>query len=178
MKLSYKAKTYMAAIAAAISITYFGISIGGGQISQHSVDIIEKSPLYPYDNYDYMTTEESYFVIDGVVMEVPAYFRTDFASIPSSLWFIDAPYKSSFVYPAIWHDFMYSCNTTMPRKQIDDVFFWLLRYEQNSLYTSLKMYLAVRVFGGSYFNNPGSCAEMVVQKEQNKSKYKKGNPDG
>lgn len=171
----YKLKQIGLGFIGVIAVVYFTASITLNDITSHTVEIVEKSPLYPYENYDYMTTEEMYYSIDGSYMELPAFFRTDFASIPKALWFIDAPYKSSLVYPAIWHDYMYSCSTNKTRKYIDDVFFWLLRYEQNSLYTSLKMYLAVRLFGGSYFNNPGSCVEMIVQKEQDKIKHDEEN---
>ena len=90
---------------------------------------------------------------------------------------IDAPYKASLVYPAIWHDYMYTCSTDKTRKQIDDTFFALLRYEQNSMWQSIKMYLAVRLFGGSYFNNPGSCAVASIQFEVNKAKHLKEDND-
>lgn len=178
LNLKRKARKLSLAITAIIAVIYFTLSIFLNNISSHTVEITEKSPLFPYENYDYMTTEESTYVIDGTVVEIPAFFRTDFASIPKQLWFIDAPYKSAFVFPAIWHDYMYACSTNMTRKQIDDIFFWLLRYEQNSLLTSLKMYIAVRLFGSTYFDNPGSCAIEIVQHEEDKHKYSKENHNG
>lgn len=174
-KLKYKTKNYLGVVVAIVSIIYFAGAISLNEIQSHQVEILEKSPVYPYENYDYMTTEEMYFNIDGVNQELPSFFRTDFASIPKVLWVFDAPYKASFIYPAIWHDYMYTCSTDKTRKQIDDVFFWLLRYEQNSMWQSIKMYLAVRMFGSSYFNNPGSCSVMRVQLETGKTKYEKEN---
>ena len=173
-KLNYKYRNYILGCLGLLSIVYFGASITLHDIKSHTVEILEKSPLFPYENYDYMTTEEAVFAIDGKRIEIPAYFRTDFASIPKALWFLEAPYNAKFVYPAIWHDYMYVCNDRLSRKDIDDIFFWLLRYEQNSLYTSVKMYLAVRLFGAKYYNED-SCREVLIQEEVNENKYNREN---
>jgi len=174
-KYKYKFKNYFLVLLGIIAFIYFTGAIFLNDIQEHTVEILEKSPVFPAANYEYMTTEESYYSIDTKVMEVPAYFRTDFASIPKALWFIDAPYKATFIYPAIWHDYMYTCSTNKSRKEIDDIFFWLLRFEQNSLFSSYKMYLAVRIFGGFYFNKPGMCADTIIQREQNKIQYDEEN---
>jgi len=170
---NYKVRNALLVTFGFVAVIYFGLSITLRDIKIHDVEILEKSPLFPYDNYDYMITEEAIYTIDKKRMEIPAFFRTDFASIPQALWFIEAPYKSSFVYPAIWHDYMYLCSNNLSRKDIDDIFFSLLRYEQNSLFTSLKMYLAVRLFGSSYFNN-NTCSDTIIQEEM-EHKYKKEN---
>ena len=170
-----KFNKYLFTATAVLACFYFGGAIIINDIKDHEVEILEKSPLFPVANYEYMTTEETFYSIDGAVIEVPAYFRTDFASIPKTLWFIDAPYKASFVYPAIWHDFMYTCAKNKTRKEIDDTFFWLLRYEQNSLYTSIKMYIAVRLFGGNYFKKPSGCADAEIQMDLNKQQHDKEN---
>jgi hypothetical protein len=170
-----KFKKYLFIASGILACFYFAGAIFLNEIESHNVEILEKSPLFPANDYEYMTTEETFYSIDGVVIEIPAYFRTDFASIPKALWFIDAPYKAKFVYPAIWHDYMYSCNSNKSRKQIDDIFFWLLRYEQNSLFSSFKMYLAVRMFGGFYYNKASICNDVNQQQEQNKIQYDKEN---
>lgn len=156
---------------AIFAVVFFTGTIALNEIEEYNVDVMEKSPVFPYQNYDYMTTEDTFYSIDKEYSVVPSYFRTDFASIPRVLWFIDAPYKASFIYPALWHDYNYSCPSKRTRKQIDDIFFWLLRNEQNSLYTSLKMYLAVRIFGMSHFNENGVCEEVVVQLEKDAQYY-------
>ncbi len=161
--------------ASIFAVLFFAITIQLNEIQIHNVDIQEKSPVFPYYNYDYMTTEDTHYVIDNDYSIIPAYFRTDFASIPKILWFIDAPYKASFIYPALWHDYNYSCPNKKSRKEIDDVFFWLLRNEENSLYTSLKMYLAVRIFGFSHFNEDGICEEVIIQMEKDEKYYNKEN---
>ena len=151
------------------------ISITFDNIVPHDVDVQEKSPVFPYENYDYMTTEDTFYSIDKNYTVIPAFFRTDFASIPKVLWFVDAPYKASFIYPALWHDYFYSCPNKKSRKEIDDIFFLLLINEQNSLYNSFKMYLAVRLFGSSHFKDNGICEEVVIQIEKDEQYYNKEN---
>lgn len=146
-------------------------------LDYHQVDMQEKSPLYPVSNYDYITTEDTIYSIDNKLFGVPAFFRTDFASIPQFLWFLDAPYKASFVYPAVWHDYAYTCPGKFTRKEIDDIFYNLLRYENNSFYTSFKMYLAVRLVGALYFNENGVCEDLIIQMETDEAKYDKENPN-
>lgn len=158
-----------------LTLLFFAATITLNDIVLHDVDVQEKSPVFPYENYDYMTTEDTFYAIDNNYNVVPAFFRTDFASIPRVLWFVDAPYKASFIYPSLWHDYYYSCPNKKSRKEIDDIFFWLLRNEQNSLYTSFKMYLAVRLFGGTHFNENGICEDIVIQIEKDEQYYYKEN---
>lgn len=129
----------------------------------HEVDILNKSPVLPYANYEYMVTEDTVYEIDDKKQVVPAFFRTDFASIPQALWFWSAPYKSDLVYASIWHDYMYSCPNGMSRKEIDDIFLSLLTHEKASTFNSIQMYLAVRIFGDSHFYSDGICDELIVK---------------
>ena len=99
-------------------VVFFTATIALNEIQEYNVDVMEKSPVFPYQNYDYMTTEDTFYSIDKEYSVVPSYFRTDFASIPRVLWFIDAPYKASFIYPALWHDYNYSCPSKRTRKQM------------------------------------------------------------
>lgn len=178
MKISKEVKFYSLCTAVIFSMPFFSANIFYHDIDKHAVEIQEKSPLFPYAKYDYMTTEDTFFEIDGKLDAVPAFFRTDFASIPKIFWIVDAPYKASFVYPAIWHDFNYTCPGKSSRKQIDDIFYSLLRAEGNSVITSLKIYIAVRLFGGSHFASNESCKEYLIQKEQDKNYYDEENPNG
>ena len=162
----------MAALCLVLVLT--GVSTN---IAYHQVEMKEKSPFYPIASYDYITTEDNIYSIDDKLYGVPAFFRTDFASIPQFLWFLEAPYKASFVYPAIWHDYAYTCPGKFTRKEIDDIFYNMLRYEGNSFYTSFKMYLAVRLVGNLYFNENGICEDLVIQMELDEAKYDKENPN-
>lgn len=134
----------------------------------HDVEIVDKSPLLPLAKYDYLTTEDTSYRIDGDIDIIPNEFRTDFASIPKQLWFIDAPYKANLVYPSLWHDYHYVCPGKLSRKEIDDVFYSLLRYEQTGHFKALKMYIAVRLFGSSHFNKDEICEQIIAtEREEN-----------
>lgn len=140
------------------------------QLKIYNTDVIDKSPVLPYKSYDYMTTEVTEYKIDDKSDFVPAFFRTDFASIPQYLWFFDAPYKSEFVYASIWHDYRYSCPNGMQRKDIDDIFYSLLISEKAGTFKAAKMYLAVRLFGESHFYD-GDCSEIVYKEIQDDEIY-------
>ena len=144
------------------------------QITPYQVDVESKGSLLPYQNYNYMTTEETFYRINTTPDIIPSYFRTDFASIPQWLWFIDAPYKAEYVYPSIWHDYRYSCPGKLTRKEIDDIFYNLLLNEQASPWAAIKMYIAVRLFGKSHFFQGEICDEIIVQEQtEDKAFYDK-----
>lgn len=173
-----KSGKYILTLTMLIGIPFMSANIFYHDIQHHEVEIQEKSPLFPYSKYDYMTTEDTFYTIDGNPDVVPSFFRTDFASIPKALWFIDAPYKASFIYPAVWHDFNYTCPGNLSRKEIDDIFYDLLRYEGNSIYTSLKMYIAVRIFGFNHFAKNQNCKDLVIQQEVDEKFYSEENSNG
>lgn len=56
----------------------------------------------------------TYVTHDGWVLEVPAGFVTDFASIPRALWTIIPP-RGRYNRPAIIHDFLYRFAPTDPQ---------------------------------------------------------------
>ncbi len=134
------------------------------------VDVVDKSPVLPYERYDYMTVEETSYKINNDTDTVPAYFRTDFATIPQFLWFLDAPYRSEFVYAALWHDYRYSCPSGLTRKQIDDIFYGLLISEHASTWSAIKFYLAVRLFGDKHFYH-GSCDETIFKEMEDAQEF-------
>lgn len=177
MKLNKKTRIFLLSIGSILVIGLMAANVFYHDIKMHNVDIQDKSPLFPYSNYDYMTTEETFYVIDEKLDSIPAFFRTDFASIPKIFWFVEAPYKASFVYAAIWHDYYYTCPGKIPRKEIDDVFYHLLRAEGNSAFTSLKMYMAVRLFGYFRFSENQICEDLLIQQESDELFYRKENPD-
>lgn len=133
------------------------------QLEYYTVDVTNKGPLLPYERYNYMTTENTEYDIKNQIDVVPAYFRTDFASIPKALWFIDAPYRAEFVYASIWHDYRYSCPGDLTRKEIDDIFYSLLIAENASTWSAIKMYLAVRIFGEKHFYSESRCDEQIFK---------------
>jgi len=143
------------------------------QMEFFNTDVVDKSPVLPYKRYDYMTVEETEYLINDQSDYIPAYFRTDFASIPQFLWFLDAPYRSEYVYASLWHDYRYSCPSGLTRKQVDDIFYSLLISEKASTWSAIKLYIAVRIFGEKHFYK-GSCDEIIhKQIEEDEDFYTK-----
>lgn len=170
-------KKIMKRILGTTSFLMFGLLLIMSQIVVNAVfypvEVISKSPLLPYDDYDYMTTDVTLYRINNKDEAIPNYFRTDFASIPSAFWSLEAPYKSNLVYAAIWHDYNYSCPNGRERKEIDDIFYSLLIKEGTPAVSALSMYIAVRLFGGSHFFRNGLCDEIVIHEmEQDELLYK------
>lgn len=141
------------------------------QLQYYTTDVTNKGPLLPFERYNYMTTEDTVYEIGDEVDTVPAYFRTDFASIPKLLWFIDAPYRAEYVYASIWHDYRYSCPGELTRKDIDDIFYSLLIAENASTWSAIKMYIAVRIFGEKHFFNGGYCDEHIYKEIEEDNEY-------
>lgn len=125
----------------------------------HQVNVIRSSCIKPHKRYHYYTCDTLSTMIDGQIYDVPPYFDTDLASIPRWYWSILSPRYSSFVYPSILHDYFYSCPTyNITRKFADDVFYWALINQGISKFTATKMYIAVRLFGGFFFQKKRMCS--------------------
>lgn len=122
----------------------------------HSVKFVNPACIIPYKNYDYKTCQKMNVIIDDKKYVIPKDFETDLASIPRLLWPIFAPQYSSFVAPAILHDFLYRCNNNVSRLLADEIFYSALITENVTPFTASKFYLGVRLFGRSHFIN-GVC---------------------
>jgi hypothetical protein len=107
--------------------------------------------------YQYKTCDTAIIEIEDQIFIVPAGFESDLASIPRWYWPILSPRYSSFVYPAIMHDYLYSCPGALTRKYADDALFAALVSEGVSKYTAYKFYYAVRLFGSSHFKKNNYC---------------------
>lgn len=144
----------------------------------YQAKVTDKASIMPYDDYTYMTTDDLTARVDDLNIFVPRFFRTDLATIPRPFWIFNAPYKANFVYPAIIHDYLYSCPNGLGRKEIDDIFLSLLLSEKTSYYNAYKMYLAVRLFGGTHFFEDEICDETIsVELEQDESIFEGSNRD-
>jgi hypothetical protein len=158
-----------------ICLVLIAASIIMKELQPHKVAVLNYTPVLPYAEYDYMTTEDSAYLVDGKQKIIPAFFRTDFASIPKALWFLDAPFKASFVYSAIWHDYHYSCPDKMSRKEIDDIFYSLLIDQNATTWEATKMYIGVRVFGKTHFVENGLCDEIILEDiQEDRDLFQKG----
>lgn len=78
---------------------------------------------------------------------VPAGFVTDLASIPRALY-LTTPQIGNYDAPAVVHDFLYAQQITT-RAEADGIFRQAMSDAGVGRYTRTKMWLAVRLFGGS-----------------------------
>lgn len=81
----------------------------------------------------------------GRVINVPAGFETDFASVPRVLWTIVPPWGEYFK-ATIVHDYLYVIGT-VPRAEADAIFLELMERAGVSRLRRTVMYLGVRAGG-------------------------------
>ncbi len=97
-------------------------------------------------------------IIDDEKFTVAKNFKTDLATIPRIIWPVYAPQYTPFVAPAILHDYLYRCDTTINRQFADEVLYSALITANVTPFTASKFYLAVRLFGEPYFGlNSKEC---------------------
>jgi hypothetical protein len=87
----------------------------------------------------------------GPTVSVPRGFVTDLASIPRIFWSMLPP-DGQYTYPAVIHDFMY-WTQQHPRDVADKVFYDGMRYMKVEKSKADLIYAAVRVGGGSPWEN-------------------------
>lgn len=85
------------------------------------------------------------------VIEVPAGFTTDLASIPRLFFRIVNPCTTGTRRPAIVHDYLYSGSTLLTRQQADQVLYDALRECGINWVLANAMYYAVRIGGASHW---------------------------
>lgn len=108
--------------------------------------------IKPFKDYRYLTCCDIHFYIEDTEFVIPNGFETDLASIPRIVWPIMSPAYSKFIRPAIVHDWFYRKSCDFDRKQTDIIFYHMLVNEGVSPYKANAMYLAVRLFGGKFYN--------------------------
>jgi len=109
------------------------------------------------DGYHKLVIPKEIIVISGpkpYIIEVPAGFVTDYASIPKYLrWYINSD-DPKIMGPAFIHDFLYQTNITS-RATADAIFYHLLRENNVKRWEAKFMRLGVSLFGKkSYLNGP------------------------
>lgn len=134
-----------------VSVVHIFLAVMIARAAHHSVYFINEACIKPYKDYDYRTCEPMRIKIDGDHYVIPKGFKTDLASIPSFLWPFIAPQYTSFVAPAILHDYLYNCGNLGSRRWSDEVLYSALLSEGVDQFTSIKFYLAVRLFGSNHF---------------------------
>jgi len=130
-------------------------------IKHHSVEIYPGICIIPTQGYQYKTCVNINVDIDGKLLVIPKGFRTDLATIPRFYWSILSPNKSELIAPSVLHDFLYSCSMQYTRKEVDDIFYLALMKNHVGTYTSTKVYLAIRLFGGSHFTKDTDCKYKI-----------------
>lgn len=143
-----------------VAVSWFLLLISGCLIQsepRYLVKFQNRPCIKPHARFQYATCKPLYVRINDDILEVPADFSTDLASIPRWLWPVLSPQYSAFVYPAIAHDYLYLCPSHVSRRTADDIFYYALLSEGVSQFTASKMWLGVRVFGKSSFRAGQSC---------------------
>lgn len=122
-------------------------------VSRHDIEIKTQPSIMPVQNNQFFTCEPFTITVDGKLITVPKGFLTDLASIPRVFWAIDAPNDTVSIAPAILHDYMYSIDFpyNFTRKKADDIFYYALRKNGASRWTSLKFWSTVRLFGKKFY---------------------------
>jgi len=85
----------------------------------------------------------------GITQKVKIHrgFVWDGASIPRVFWLtIGGPYHPKFSVAGLVHDYLYRTQP-LPRKEADEIFYRLLRFNGVSYITAKRMYLGVRTGG-------------------------------
>lgn len=105
----------------------------------------------------YLVTKDFLYNVSGIVVRVPAGFKTDFASIPRILWNILPP-TGNYGEAAVVHDYLYVAGGHVPnvdhiftKKEADQMFRTAMKELEVPWYQQYPMYLAVRWFGRGSF---------------------------
>ena len=97
-------------------------------------------------------TEPHIFMVGERLYRIPQGFVWDGASIPRLFWSTTySPYHPKVLRPGLVHDYLYR-HKLLHRKNADKLFKDLLKKNGVSLYQRNKIYYAVRMFGGKYYN--------------------------
>lgn len=139
------------------------ISSACASISESSAVVTFHSSvcIKPHKAYHYMTCAPITVTVDNSTLVIPQDFDTDLASIPRWLWSIIAPSRSEFIPASILHDYLYTCHNGFERQQVDRIFYNVLLANGVPKLRAYQMYVAVRLFGKSNFNEEGTCRERL-----------------
>ena len=102
-------------------------------------------------------------LVDNVRITVPKSFRYNGANIPAGTWaVIYSPFHPDVMLPSLVHDWMYF-NHQNTRDETDDVFHSMLRENGVNNFKANAMWLAVRNFGGPYWENDADDEATLVK---------------
>lgn len=84
---------------------------------------------------------------EGVLWEVPAWFKTDLASVPRIAWYLFPP-SGVYAAAAVLHDYLtiMAPKFSMPQKRVDKLFLEAMKATATSVLRRYPLYWSVRVF--------------------------------
>lgn len=104
-------------------------------------------------SFSYYVGKQDYLTNYGIIIEVPAGFVCDGASIPKVFWsIIGSPMTGKYVQAAILHDFLYYIQT-FSREHSDKIFLNAMKILGVSRLKRKIIYWAVRIGGKWAWNN-------------------------
>lgn len=113
--------------------------------------------IHPHDSYYFLTNKEIIVQINSDVATIPAGFDSNLSTIPRSLMPILSPQMPSFLIPAIFHDYLYSCPGNISRRVVDDILYSALISEGMGKANATAIWISVRLFSGNFFNKGFDC---------------------
>jgi len=113
---------------------------------------VRASDLKPDTDYFRLTEDLQYDSALAGNITVPAGFITDFASTPRLVWWLIPPEDCHYTRGAVVHDWIYNQHA-FPKDACDCIFFEAMRALDTPQWKRIVMYLAVRWFGASAYNN-------------------------
>jgi len=97
------------------------------------------------------------------LIEIPAGFVTDGASIPRFGWSIIgvSPFSSTVIYSAVIHDWLYATNK-ISRREADKVFLRAMKSQGYLTNAQMNiMYISVRMFGGVCYKTDRDMDKII-----------------
>lgn len=119
--------------------------------SNYDITIKQPPCLLPFRGYTFQLCQDFPFAINGLEFAVPDTFITDLASIPQFLWPIYAPHHSNYLIPSVIHDYLYSKQSPMTRREADDIFYNAMVQYETPKYRAYVFYIVLRAFGAKHY---------------------------
>lgn len=120
-------------------------------IRYYNVAVINRTAILPDKGYFYKTRDALLVAVDGELINIPAGFRTDLASIPKPFWVFVSPARSDLIESSIVHDYLYTFPGIRTRIEIDSIYYQLLLNSNVDDLTAVTFYFLIRLFGFPHF---------------------------
>ncbi|MES2133167.1 MAG: DUF1353 domain-containing protein [Bacteroidota bacterium] len=121
----------------------------------------KEASFIPTDSIYFQIRDPLKVFVKNELILVPAGFLTDLGSLPRILVPFLPIKEHVFLYPAVLHDYLYTCPNGRTRKEIDAIFYSFLLERKASLDSALIAYWSVRAFGWMHFNTNYQCMNYL-----------------